>query len=118
MFSNDKQIQFTKCTLRAQDIETEVEAVKQISFYHVRESMHSGILETYNQMRNKIYFPKLMELIQIVINQCDLCQEIKYDRKPIKLKLSLTETPTEKNEIIHVDTYVMKGNHFLTVIDK
>lgn len=59
-----------------------------------------------------------MELIQIVINQCDLCQEIKYDRKPIKLKLSLTETPTEKNEIIHVDTYVMKGNHFLTVIDK
>lgn len=53
MFSNDKQIQFTKCTLRAQDIETEVEAVKQISFYHVRESMHSGILETYNRMRKK-----------------------------------------------------------------
>lgn len=51
MFSNDKQIQFIKCTIRAQGIETEVEAVKQISFYHVRESMHSGIMETYNQIR-------------------------------------------------------------------
>lgn len=68
--------------------------------------MHSGILETYNQIKNKIYYPKLMELIQIVINQCESCQEVKYDRKPIKPKLNFTETPTNKNEIIHVDTYV------------
>ena len=118
MYSNDKQIKFIKCTKRAQDIETEIEAIKQISFYHIRESMHSGILETYNHIRNKIYYPKLMELIQIVINQCEICQEVKYDRKPIKPKLNITETPTGKNEIIHIDTYVMKRYHFLTVIDK
>ena len=54
MYLNDKQITFFKCMKRAQDIETEAEAFKQISFYHVKESMHSGILETYNQIRNKI----------------------------------------------------------------
>lgn len=118
MFSNDKQIEFIKCTMRAQDIETEVEAVKQISLYHIRESMHSGIIETYNQIKYKIYYPKLMELIQIVINQCEICQEVKYDRRPIKPKFAITETPSGKNEIIHIDTYVIKGNHFLTVIDK
>lgn len=118
MFSNDNQINFTKCTTRARDIETEVEAVKQISLYHVRESMHSGIAETYNQLKNKIYYPKLMEIIQLVINQCEICQEIKYDRKPIKSKFLVTETPSERNEIVHIDTYVMKRNYFLTVIDK
>lgn len=58
-----------------------------------------------------------MELIQLVINQCEICKEIKYDRNPIKPKFSFTETPSEQNEIVHIDTYVIKGNQFLTVID-
>jgi len=90
MFSNDKQVEFIKCTLRAQDIESETKAVKQISFYHVRESMHSGIQETYNQIKNRIYYPKLLALVQVVINQCDWCKEIKYDRNPIKNKFKKT----------------------------
>ena len=80
--------------------------------------LDSGITETYNQIKNKIYYPKLVELIRLVINQCEICQEVKYDRRPIKLKFSHTETPSTRNEIIHVDTYVMKGFNFLTIIDK
>ena len=60
MYSNDNQIEVT---MSPQDIETEVEAVKQISFYHIRESIFSGINETYNNIKNKIYFLKLRELI-------------------------------------------------------
>lgn len=59
-----------------------------------------------------------MESIQIVINQCKVCQEVKYDRNPIKPKYFITETPSEINEIIHIDTYVMKTYSFLTVVDK
>lgn len=118
MFSNDRNIKFIKCTNRAQDIETEVEAIRQISLYHVKESMHSGIQETYYQIKNKIFYPKLMELIHLVINQCDVCKEIKYDRNPIRQKYKLSETPTDKNQIIHIDTFVMKNFRFLTVIDK
>lgn len=59
-----------------------------------------------------------MELIQIVINQCEICQEVKYGKKTIKPKFNITETPTEKNEIVYIDTHVMKRYHFLTIIDK
>lgn len=118
MFSNDKQIKFFRCSFRALDIETETEAVKQISLYHVRESIHSGIQETYQAIKNKIYYPKLLEIIQIIINQCEVCQEVKYDRRPIKPKFQYTETPTEINQIIHIDTYVIMKHSFLTIIDK
>lgn len=118
MFSNDSGIKFVKCSFRAQDLKTEVEVIKQIALYHVRESQHSGIQETYNQIKNKIYYPKLMEHIQIVINQCEICQTVKYDRNPIKPKFSHTETPSDINQIIHIDTYVIKKTSFLTIIDK
>lgn len=118
LFSNDRYIKFIKCSYRAQEMKTEVETVKQISFYHVKESSHSGIQETYNQIRNIIYYPKLLEIIQMVINQCDICQQVKYDRKPIKPKYNLTETPSDINQIIHIDTYVIMKCSFLTVIDK
>lgn len=98
MYSNDKRIEFFRCSFRALDIETEVEAVKQVSLYHVRESMYSDIQETFNAIRYKIYFPKLLELIQIVISQCDVCQQIKYLRKP---KFPETETA---NSVIYADT--------------
>lgn len=118
LFSNDPQIKFVKSSYRAQDLKTEVEAVKQISLYHVRESLHSGIQETFNQIKYKIYYPKLLELIQIVISQCDICKAVKYDRNPIKPKFEFSETPTNINQIIHIDTYVFKKCNFLTVIDK
>lgn len=40
------------------------------------------------------------------------------DRNPIKPEMKFTETPTEKNQIIHYDTFVIKNIHILTFIDK
>ncbi|XP_055386936.1 putative uncharacterized protein DDB_G0286901 [Condylostylus longicornis] len=45
-------------TILAQEVETEVESTKQISYYHVRESVHSAIQETYNNIKIKIYYPR------------------------------------------------------------
>ncbi len=80
--------------------------------------MHSGINETYNTLKDKIYYPKFKEHIQLIINNCEKCQRVKYDRKPIRPKFKLTETPTDKNEIIHVDIFHFKKQSFVTVIDK
>lgn len=118
LYSNNRKIKFIRCSYRAHELKTETEAVKQISLYHVRESFHSGIQETYNNIKNKIYYPKLLELIQIVINQCEVCQTVKYDRKPIKPKFEISETPSNINEIVHIDTYVIMRHVFLTIIDK
>ncbi|XP_037921415.1 ubiquitin-like-specific protease 1 [Hermetia illucens] len=118
MFSNNSTIKFIRCSHRAQDILTETEAVKQISFYHVRESLHSGIQETFHSLKNKIYYPKLLDIIHVVINQCDVCQQVKYDRKPIKPKFEFSETTSDINQIIQVDIYFIMKHTFMTVIDR
>lgn len=118
LFSNEKKIKFMKTTKRAQEIETEEECHKQISLYHTIESLHSGINETYQALKDKIYFPKLQQHIQLIINNCDKCQEIKYDRNPIKPIMSITETPKARSDIVHVDIFHYSKQTFITIIDK
>ena len=69
-------------------------------------------------MKQKIYYPKLQTHIQLIINNCEKCQAIKYDRNPIKQEFSLTETPTKKHEIIQLDVFHFRKQTFVTVIDK
>lgn len=118
LFSHDKQIKFVKATLRAQEIKTLEEAHKQISLYHTQESLHSGIVETYHSLKNKIYYPHIVKEITKIINNCRTCVETKYERKPIKLKYEISETPTQPNQILHMDIYFFTKRPFLTIIDK
>lgn len=118
LFSGDNTIKFIKATRRAQEIDNEAECHKQISLYHTKESLHSGINETYKTLKEKIFFPKLVKHIQLIINNCSKCQAIKYDRNPIKPKFSITETPNNKNEIIHLDVFHYKKQTFVVIIDK
>lgn len=96
---------------RVRDLRTEDEARKQISIYHIRESQHSGIIESYNTLKQQIYYPELTRVITQIINNCDICQEAKYERKPIQEKFKLTETPNQPNEIIHIDIYHFHKTH-------
>lgn len=118
LFGHDKQVKFIKATLRAREIKTLEEAHKQISLYHTQESAHSGIIETYHSLKNEIYYPHLIKEITRIINNCKTCLETKYERKPIKLKYELSQTPNRPNETIHMDIYYFRKHPFLTLIDK
>lgn len=118
LFSQEKRIKFIKATLRAREIKTLEEAHKQISLYHTQESIHSGIIETYHSLKNKIYYPHLVQEITKIINNCKTCLETKYERKPIKIKYEISETPTRHNEILHMDTFFFMKQPFLTLLDK
>lgn len=59
-----------------------------------------------------------MELIQMVISQCEVCQMVKYDRNPIQLKFGKSETTAEINQIINIDIFTIMKYNFLTTIDK
>lgn len=54
LFSSNKDIKFVKCTFFASDIESENELNKQISLFHKNETGHSGIIATYEGIKNKI----------------------------------------------------------------
>lgn len=118
LFSSNKEIRFIKTTMRAREIRTLGELHKQISLYHVKESMHSGIVETYHSLKNKIYYPQIVREITKIINNCKTCLETKYERNPIKKRYEISKTPGRPNEILHMDIYYFMKHPFLTLIDK
>lgn len=118
LYSHYNNISFVRCSFFAKDITSDEEAVKQISLFHVKESGHAGIIPNYEAMKHKIFFPNLRLLVQKVVNNCEVCSAGKYDRNPIRKKFKYTETPSDINEIVHVDTYVNSKQNFIMFIDK
>lgn len=117
LFSNNKTVRFHKCTNQAIDFESEEESLEAIKKIHEKTN-HRGIIENYNEMRNIYFYPKLKELIQKYINNCDICNLAKYDRNPNKYKFEISETPTEPNDIVHGDLFFCYKEVFLTLLDK
>lgn len=116
--SGNKLLKLNKTSRILDDINDRGELKERILRNHLSKN-HRGINEVYTELKNQIYCPKLKIEIQKVINNCDLCNIAKYERKPNKIHFKITETPTKPNEIIHIDVWFkQKGKPHLTVIDK
>lgn len=57
------------------------------------------------------------QTITEIINNCSSCQTNKYGRHPYKQSFKFTPVPEKPFEIIHIDTFQVKGQKFLTIID-
>lgn len=99
------------------DIQQEEDQDEEIKKTH-ESNDHRGIVENYDQIRRKYFFPNMKELIRRFVNNCVTCQQVKYDRNPPQLQYSLTETPKRPMEIIHLDLFQLQSQSFLTIIDK
>ena len=77
-----------------------------IEKYH-SDKNHRGIEETFFELKDLIYYPNLKKEIHKFINNCIICNMCKYDRRPIKTKLCVTETPIRSNEIVHFDVWFL-----------
>jgi len=75
---------------------------------------HRGIDETVAHLRRSIYFPLLKTKVTHIINDCDVCQTLKYDRQPQKIEFSETETQSHPMQIINTDIYTINGKTILT----
>lgn len=117
LIQNFPTTKFVKCMHFAQDIDSENQLIKIISIHH-KELMHPGIIALYQHLKTKVYNKNLKITINKVTNNCDVCMQAKYDRNPIKPKFKKTDIPTDKNQIIHMDTYVNQRQSFLIFIDK
>lgn len=107
-----------RCKLIVKDVTDEIELLEYIENEHARNN-HRGINENFNQLKNKIYHPNLKDRITKFINNCEICNKEKYDRRPIKQQFKITDTPYGPREIVHVDVfYSLNKSLFLTFIDK
>lgn len=100
-----------------EDITNERKKTELIREQHEGLTNHRGIKETYNQMKEKFYWPDMAGSIQMYINECEVCQTTKYDRKPLKPFLNKTPTAVKPFEIVHLDTITLENTKFLTVVD-
>lgn len=88
-----------------------------IKNYHEGKENHRGIDETEQNIKNRYYWPNIKSSVQTYINDCEICQQSKYERHPVRMKLNVTPTASKPFEIIHLDTFTLEQTKFLTIID-
>lgn len=118
LFNGSKGLKILRCTEFLEDVEDEENLAKIIEQEHLRNN-HRGIDVENKELRLLYYHPCLKDRVTKFVNNCEVCNTEKYERRPIRHKLQLTETPSGPNEIIHIDVfYTLEQNLFLTFIDK
>lgn len=79
---------------------------------------HRGFDENKQKIFRNFFFPKLSQKVRDFVTNCQICNECKYDRQPIKFPIQKTPIPTSPFEIAHIDIMFLENNSFLTYIDK
>jgi hypothetical protein len=92
-FSQSKIFKIIRCTELLTDVTDTEEQDKIIQEYHDNQN-HRGINETIQKLKRKYYFPLLKNKVTAIINNCEICQTLKYDRNPPNIKYTVSETPT------------------------
>lgn len=110
-------LRFKKCKIKLIDVTNNDDIKEIIQNYHEGKTNHRGIQETEQRIKKLYYWPIMKKSIQTFINDCEICQQSKYERNPIKIQMNITPTASKPFEIIHLDTFTFEQNKFLTIID-
>lgn len=116
-FSNNRTFKIVRATEFLTDIQSSDEQEQLITEYHDSNN-HRGINETHWHLKRTYYFPFMQKKISEIINNCNKCEILKYDRRPQKPLLQKTETPCKPLDIIHIDIYTIAHKQILTITDK
>lgn len=116
-FSNRKIFKLVRCKELLHDlIDSDIQD-KTIRAYHIK-SNHKGINETFQHLRRTYYFPHMKTKIRKIINNCEICQILKYERHPPKVKFEVTTKPDLPLDILDIDVYSIQNQNILTIIDR
>lgn len=112
-----EMVQFFECTKRVVFIENELEQKEIVEKYHTGKTCHRGIRETLAHIKRTYFWHKMEQTVSSVINSCEVCKRMKYDRKPLRPTLQLTQTQTKPLEELFIDLFTIEGHYYLTIID-
>ena len=115
--TNSSNINFEKCNRKLIDITDKDKIHELIENYHLGNTNHRGIDETFNRLSRQYYWLNQKSTIQNLINNCEFSQVTKYERRALKLPLNIMPTASKPFEIIHMETITFENNKCLTLID-
>lgn len=110
-------VEFLECTERVVYIEDEKEQKAIVLKMHEGKTCHRGIKETLVRIRRHYYWLNMRDTVAAILNGCDACQRMKYDRKPIKPVLQLTQTQDAPFQEVFIDLFTIDGIYYLTLVD-
>lgn len=111
-------VNLMECTERVVNLtDSERDQVDIVRKYHEGKTCHRGINETYAQLKRNYWWNNMKETITAIINGCEMCKKMKYERKPIKPPIQLTQTQDAPFEELFMDLLFIEGKHYLTVVD-
>jgi hypothetical protein len=88
-----------------------------ISKCHEGKLAHRGINENVARLRRRYYWPAMTKDVSTYVNKCEVCNKVKYDRKPLKIPFEKTPTATRPFQSIQMDTFSFGEQKILTISD-
>eukprot|EP00795_Rhopilema_esculentum_P005121 gene5121-biopygen179 len=84
----------------------------------IAHESHQGLSKTKAMIREKVWFPKIDDLVKATIDSCLACQATGKENRPEPLQLS--ELPTKPWEKLHIDYYgpLPTGDYLVVIIDR
>lgn len=105
------------CKSKLEDIIDRDKQYRIIKNYHEGKTNHRGIQEVEQRIKLNYYWPNLKTCVAEFINNCEICQTCKYERRPNKQNFQIVPIPEKPFEILHIDTLTVNRVKFLTIID-
>lgn len=110
-------VDFYECTERVIFVEDENEQKAIVLQHHEGKTCHRGIKETMVRIKRNYFWHNMQDITSAVINACEACQKMKYDRKPIKPRIELTQTQSAPFQEIFIDIFLIENRYYLTIVD-
>lgn len=111
-------LNMVECTERVVNLsEDESDQRRVIAQYHEGKTCHRGIKETLAKIKRNYFWTNMKETISAYINSCEQCRKMKYERKPIKPPIQLTQTQHAPFQEAFMDLLFIEGHYYLTIVD-
>lgn len=91
--------------------------LKLIADTHEGKCAHRGINENYARLKRRYYWPNMCKNVNQYVNECVLCNKVKYDRQPIKVPFQVTPTPNRPFQTLMLDVFSFAETKILTICD-
>lgn len=105
------------CKSKVDDVICKEKQFQIIKNVHEGKTNHRGIQEIEKSIKSHYYWPNIKRSITEYINNCTICQTSKYERNPSKLNFQIVPIPEKPFDVLHIDTFTVNRQKFLTIID-